>query len=120
MKVNVAKHAGFCFGVKRAIDIALNSSRSGRKIEMLGDIVHNETAVRQLQAAGIRKIARLGNGENKALLIRAHGAAARTFSQARQRKYKIIDATCPMVKEIHRIVRKMAQGGYNATITIRR
>ncbi len=104
MKINLAKHAGFCFGVKRAISIALETSQAGRKVHMLGDIVHNEDVARQIRKTGVKKITRLGRGKGKILLVRAHGAGIRLLEQATSKGYAIVDATCPMVKEIHRIV----------------
>jgi len=103
MKINIAKTAGFCFGVRRAIKIALATVKSGSRIEMLGDIVHNEQVVRDMQDAGIKKVARLTKGKNKNFLIRAHGISLKTIIEAKKLGYKIIDATCPMVKEIHKI-----------------
>jgi 4-hydroxy-3-methylbut-2-en-1-yl diphosphate reductase len=116
MKINLADSAGFCFGVKRALKIALESTRLKRKIFMLGDIVHNEDVVREIRAAGINKIARLSQGKGKILLIRAHGAGTKTLSRAALAGYEIIDATCPMVKEIHRIAREMEDKGYRILI----
>jgi 4-hydroxy-3-methylbut-2-enyl diphosphate reductase len=107
MKVNLAKSAGFCFGVNRAINIALMRASRGEKVYMLGDIVHNEKVVRQMQEAGIKKIKKLIPGKDKILLIRAHGACRDTIKKARKLGFKIVDATCPMVKEIHRIVQNM-------------
>ncbi|MFC1658283.1 4-hydroxy-3-methylbut-2-enyl diphosphate reductase [Candidatus Omnitrophota bacterium] len=103
MKINVAKSAGFCFGVKRAIRIALDAATSGSEIEMLGDIVHNEDVVRDIQSAGIRKVRYLARNRKKILLVRAHGIPLRILRKARSLGYAIIDATCPMVKEIHKI-----------------
>lgn len=116
MKITVAESAGFCFGVKRAIKIALDAVANGEHVEMLGDIVHNEDVVRQIEAAGIKKIKRLTHGRGKVLLIRAHGAAREVFEKARAHGYRIVDATCPMVKEIHTIVRKSEQQGYRCII----
>lgn len=79
---------------------------------MLGDIVHNENVVSQIQSSGIKKINKLENGKAQALLIRAHGIDSNTANRAIKLGYKIIDATCPMVKEIHKIVREMEQKGY--------
>ena len=107
MKINLAKSAGFCFGVKRAIEIALEAASSKKHVLMLGDIVHNEEVVRQVKEAGIRKIGRLKLTDSNALLIRAHGIDRKTFQKAVRLGYKIIDATCPMVKEIHRIAQDM-------------
>ncbi len=111
MKITLARSAGFCFGVKRAISMALDLAAKEKNIVMLGDIVHNEDVVRQIAQAGIRKISRLGCGTDKRLLIRAHGAAEATYRNARQHGYIVVDATCPMVKEIHAIVRRMEQKG---------
>ncbi len=117
MKINVARSAGFCFGVKRAVSIALQTAGSGKKIYMLGDIVHNEEVVRQIEKKGIRKIKRLGSGkENRILLIRAHGERQATVKRARSLGYQIVDATCPMVKEIHTIARDMERKGYSVII----
>jgi 4-hydroxy-3-methylbut-2-enyl diphosphate reductase len=116
MKINLAKSAGFCFGVRRALKIALEAGCSGAAIEMLGDIVHNEAVVRMIRAAGIKKIGHLSKGKGKAILIRAHGASAGTIQEAYNLGYKVIDATCPMVKEIHRIAKDSEQKGYKVII----
>jgi 4-hydroxy-3-methylbut-2-enyl diphosphate reductase len=116
MKINLAKSAGFCFGVKRAIDIALNSAASAKNIYMLGDIVHNETVVRQIKKAGIKKISRLSDGAGKTILIRAHGVPLLTLNKAIKSGYRIIDATCPMVKEIHKIAKDMEEKNYTIIV----
>ena len=116
MKITVAKSAGFCFGVKRALAIAFKTIASGSRVHMLGDIVHNEDVVRQITGAGIKKIKRLANGKGKTLLIRAHGASRDIFDKARRSGYRIVDATCPMVKEIHRIAKEMEKKGYSVII----
>jgi 4-hydroxy-3-methylbut-2-enyl diphosphate reductase len=116
LKVKVAKSAGFCFGVKRAIELALKTASSRKNIFMLGDIVHNESVVKGIAAAGIKKIARLGPGRKKTLVMRAHGASKKTFSKAICLGYKIIDATCPMVKEIHYLAEKMEKEGLRIII----
>lgn len=116
MKINVAKSAGFCFGVKRALDIALKTPDSGKPVYMLGDIVHNEDVVKEVKLAGIKKIKKLKQGKNKMLLLRAHGASSDTINAARRLKYEIIDATCPMVKEIHKIAKTMEGKGYKIIV----
>ena len=116
MKINLAKSAGFCFGVKRALNIAFEAIKSGAKSEMLGDIVHNEEVVREMNQSGIKQLKRLGEGKTKILLIRAHGAPIKTFTMALRLGYKILDATCPMVKEMHRIVVEMEEKGFKIII----
>ncbi|MDD5440393.1 MAG: 4-hydroxy-3-methylbut-2-enyl diphosphate reductase, partial [Candidatus Omnitrophica bacterium] len=116
MKITVARSAGFCFGVKRALQIAADTALSTRNVYMLGDIVHNETVVRDMTASGIKKTGRITKGGHKTLLIRAHGAPAAIYLKARRMGNRIIDATCPMVKEIHRIARQAEKKGYPVII----
>lgn len=116
MKISVAKSAGFCFGVKRAIDLTLKASNIEKNVQMLGDIVHNEYVVEQLKQAGIKKISKLSQGKGKTLIIRAHGAPLLIYKKAKKINYKIIDATCPMVKEIHHIAQNMEKKGYKIII----
>jgi (E)-4-hydroxy-3-methyl-but-2-enyl pyrophosphate reductase len=115
MKIRVARSAGFCFGVKRALNIAMKAAPEG-KVYMLGDIVHNEEVVRRIRKAGVKKIRRLGGGKGKTLLIRAHGAALATLQKATQLGYRILDATCPMVKEIHKIARTSEKRNYTVIV----
>ncbi|MDP3142480.1 MAG: 4-hydroxy-3-methylbut-2-enyl diphosphate reductase [Candidatus Omnitrophota bacterium] len=116
MIINLAKSAGFCFGVKRAIKIALDTANSSSRIYMLGDIVHNEDVVRMIAKTGVKKIKQLLPGKDKILLIRAHGADTATIHRAVRLGYKIVDATCPMVKEIHQIAQDMENKGYRIIV----
>ena len=116
MKINLATSAGFCFGVKRAINIALKTAKTNKPVFMLGDIVHNETVVKQIQRAGIKKINRFSCGGGKILLIRAHGCSRKTLHKAKELGYTITDATCPMVKEIHAIARKLENNGFKIIV----
>lgn len=112
----LAKSAGFCFGVKRAIDIALKTVNLKSKVYMLGDIVHNEDVIGLLRKHGIKKVGRLKRNSRGILLIRAHGEPLSIKNRAQEFGYKIVDATCPMVKEIHKIVRLMENKGYEIII----
>ena len=116
VKVNLARSAGFCFGVKRALDIAIQTAKKNKQVEMLGDIVHNEEVVKEITLAGIKKIKRLGKGKNKILLVRAHGTSSEILKKARKHGYAIIDATCPMVREIHKIAKENEKKGYQIII----
>lgn len=116
MEINLAKTAGFCFGVKRAIKIALETAEKDTPIEMLGDIVHNEEVIKQVSEKGIKKVSELSSGKEKTLIIRAHGVEKKLFEDAEKLGYSIVDATCPMVTEIHNIVKKMANSGYKIII----
>ncbi len=116
MKIELAKSSGFCVGVKRAIKIALETAARHQPVYMLGNIVHNEEVSRQLNKVGIKKIKTLTRTKGSILLIRAHGIALKELIRARRLGYKIVDATCPMVKEIHQIARRMEARGYRIII----
>ncbi|NLB54907.1 MAG: 4-hydroxy-3-methylbut-2-enyl diphosphate reductase [Lentisphaerae bacterium] len=103
MKITVADSSGFCFGVRQAIKMASDLAKAGEEVEMLGDIVHNENVIREMEELGIRKITELRDGTGKILLIRAHGASKATMEKAKRKNYKVVDATCPMVTDIHKI-----------------
>ena len=116
MKITVAKSAGFCFGVKRALKTALLAAKREKNVYMLGDIVHNEDVVAKISEAGIKKINYLSAGKGKTLLIRAHGASKHTLKKAKKLGYTIVDATCLMVKEIHKIAVMKERQGYKIII----
>jgi (E)-4-hydroxy-3-methyl-but-2-enyl pyrophosphate reductase len=83
---------------------------------MLGDIVHNEHVIAMIKKTGIKKVSALRNGRGKTLLIRAHGASRKIIEDARRHGYDIVDATCPMVKEIHKITKAAEKNGYPVII----
>ncbi|MFH0935408.1 MAG: 4-hydroxy-3-methylbut-2-enyl diphosphate reductase [Candidatus Omnitrophota bacterium] len=116
MKISLSKSAGFCVGVKRAIDIALRAAKSYKNVYMLGDIVHNEAVSEKMAQAGIKKTKRLLPGKDRVFLVRAHGVPLDIVKKAKLLGYKIIDATCPMVKQIHRIVHRMENRDYKIII----
>jgi len=117
MRVTVAKSGGFCVGVKRALRIARATARAGEPVCMLGDIVHNEDVVRDMAGLGVRKIRQLRPGKKRrSLLIRAHGVSRAVIEKAHRFGYDVVDATCPMVKDIHKIVVRMERAGYTIVV----
>ncbi|MDD5634799.1 MAG: 4-hydroxy-3-methylbut-2-enyl diphosphate reductase [Candidatus Omnitrophica bacterium] len=107
MRINIAKSSGFCFGVRRAINMSRELASSGKSVYVLGDIVHNSFVVRELKEKGIKKIGKIRPVKNAILIIRAHGASRKTFRKARSCGYTIVDATCPKVKDIYKIARNL-------------
>jgi 4-hydroxy-3-methylbut-2-enyl diphosphate reductase len=83
---------------------------------MLGDIVHNEAVVKEIRKAGVKKIKKLRKGDGKILLIRAHGTSEEVYEKATKLGYTIIDATCPMVKEIHKMTKISKEEGCEVII----
>ena len=108
MKILVAKDAGYCFGVRQAVDQAYKTSKEYGDVYMLGHIVHNENVVKDLEKSGTKVVNSLDQvPSNKPLLFRAHGTEPNIWEQAREKKLNIIDATCPLVTEIHEEVRRL-------------
>ena len=117
MKIIVAKDAGYCFGVRDAVNLAYDASEKYGEVYMLGDIVHNENVVNDLSKAGAKVVDSLDSvPENSPILFRAHGTKNELWDKAKEKKLKIIDATCPLVHEIHREVKMLEKDGRKIVI----
>ena len=120
MEVTVAKSAGFCFGVKRAVDTVYREIESGEKpVYTFGPIIHNEQVVEDLENRGVQVI--LSEDELEGLsggtvVIRSHGVSRDVCEKIEARGMKIVDATCPFVKKIHRIVDEEGRKGRHVVI----
>jgi len=118
MKILVAKDAGYCFGVRDAVNLAKKSGDDFQEVYMLGDIVHNERVVEDLSKTGSKVVASLDDiPEDKPVLFRAHGTKPEVWKEAQKKKLNIIDATCPLVTEIHEEI-KMLESENRKTIII--
>ena len=112
MKVFVAKDAGYCFGVRDAVNLAYDTAEQNGDVYMLGHIVHNENVVQDLDSAGAKVINSLDDvPEDKPILFRAHGTPVETWDDAYTKQINIVDATCPLVLEIHVEVKKLESEG---------
>jgi len=118
MKIIVAKTAGFCFGVKRAIDIAFRIAKEKRKgIFTLGPIIHNPQVVEKLKEKGIIPIENIRTNKNiTALIIRTHGIPLSLSQEIAARGCEIIDATCPFVKKAQYYAKLLNAEGYQVLI----
>ena len=117
MKITVAKDAGYCFGVRDAVNMAYDASEKYGEVFMLGDIVHNENVVRDLESSGAKVVDGLDEiPKDKPVLLRAHGTVNSTWDEAKEKKMTIIDATCPLVHEIHREVKMLEAEGRKIVI----
>ena len=109
MKVLLAKDAGYCFGVRAAVNLAYETAEKEGEVYMLGHIVHNENVVTELEKTGTKVIDDLNEvPDDKPILFRAHGTVPKVWDEAEKKGINIVDATCPLVTEIHEEVRKLA------------
>lgn len=108
MKVVIDDRSGFCFGVVRAISAAEKALGDGEPIVSLGDIVHNPIEMRRLAELGLRSIGRdeLAGINGGRVLIRAHGEPPSTYDEARANDISVVDATCPVVARLQKLVRR--------------
>ena len=113
MKIILAKNAGFCFGVRRAVDIALKAADEARKenpdakVFTFGELIHNKSVVEELKTKGVYPINSIEEAEpDSCVIIRSHGVGKSVYEKLKARNIKIMDATCPFVENIHRVVEK--------------
>ena len=112
LKITVAKTAGFCFGVNRAVNMVYELLENGKKVCTLGPIIHNPQLVEELGEKGTRIVNspdEVNKGET--LVIRSHGVPESTFKYADSLGVEVVDATCPFVSKIHKIVNEQSKNG---------
>ena len=119
MKILRATHLGMCFGVRDAIALALEPTRS-EPLTILGDLVHNETVLKQLRAQGVQIEHQVAAVSTPTVMITAHGASERAKARLRERGLNVLEATCPLVHVAHRAVARLVEGGFHPIIIGRR
>ena len=121
MEIKVAKTAGFCFGVKRAVETVYDQveKEKGKQIYTYGPIIHNDEVVKDMQKRGVKVIQteeELENLENGVVIIRSHGVPKRIYDKLAEKNIACVDATCPFVKKIHNIVKRESEAGSQIVI----
>ncbi len=112
MKLTIAKYAGFCYGVQRAVDLVEQTIREGKQAVTLGPIAHNRHLVQHFEALGVREISDISAiPDGATVIIRSHGVPRATYEALEKKNVKIVDATCPSVKRIHGIVAAAEEQG---------
>ena len=113
----LARSAGFCYGVRRAVELAEEQARQGRSCVMLGSIIHNRHVVDHLAALGLQQIVAPEQAPaDAAVLIRSHGEARAVYETLEGQGNEILDATCPNVSRIHKLVAEAEEKGRTAVI----
>jgi 4-hydroxy-3-methylbut-2-enyl diphosphate reductase len=118
VKVILAKTAGFCFGVKRAVDTVYEQAGK-ENIYTFGPIIHNEEVVKDLENKGVKVIQseeELNSIKDGTVIIRSHGATKRIYDILERNGVNYVDATCPFVKKIHKVVKEHSDKGYEIII----
>lgn len=104
MNIRMATSCGFCFGVKRALELTLDAKKTYGEIATFGALIHNRDVVKQLSDQGINAIEDLNSSDAHTVVIRSHGVSKAFYEEADTLGINIVDGTCPFVKKIHRLV----------------
>jgi 4-hydroxy-3-methylbut-2-enyl diphosphate reductase len=116
MEVILAKRAGFCFGVKRATQLAFEAAEKEGDTYTLGPIIHSPQVVERLQEMGVRVLSDLEGVSEGTVIIRSHGVTAGELEEAVSRELAVVDATCPFVKKAQEHVRTLSEAGYDVVV----
>ena len=121
MEIKIAKHAGFCFGVKKAIEIAEEVAQNNAKTYVLGQLVHNEKVMKDLENKGIIFVDNIDDiPQNAVTVLRAHGEPGTTYQILEQKSVvkgkNLNDATCPLVTLVHNVAIKLKNNGYEVIL----
>ena len=120
MKKNIklAKHAGFCYGVKRAVLTTkkLKTQNPNKEIFVLGELIHNSHVINELSSLGIHTVDSLPDDKTGVCVVRSHGASPAVFDDIKQKGYETVDLTCPDVKKVQQKAIELAKSGYYVII----
>lgn len=117
-EIKLAKFAGFCYGVKRAVETVkkLKADNPERNICVLGELIHNSQVIEELNALGIKTLTELPQKGDGICVIRSHGESPKVFEQAKNAGFEVYDLTCPDVKKVQQKAIELAKNGYYVVI----
>ena len=119
MEIVLAEGAGFCFGVKRALDLTAQTIREvdpAKPIHTLGPLIHNPQVVAQLKAQGVEVMEQPGDHSSGVVIVRSHGVAPKVMEELKSYNYEVVDATCPFVHRAMRWAKQLREDGYQVII----
>lgn len=117
IEIEVARYAGVCYGVERALGMAEKAADEARKpVNTLGPLIHNPLVVNDLERIGVGTASSVSEVEEGALIIRAHGVVPSVVEDARARGLDVLDATCPYVKKVHNAAERLVREGYQLIV----
>lgn len=117
IEIEVARYAGVCYGVERALGMAEKAADEARKpVNTLGPLIHNPLVVNDLESIGVGTVSSVSEVEEGTLIIRAHGVVPSVVEDARARGLDVLDATCPYVKKVHNAAERLVREGYQLIV----
>jgi 4-hydroxy-3-methylbut-2-enyl diphosphate reductase len=115
MNIRLAEESGFCFGVKKALD-RINAISDKKNVYVLGKLIHNPQVINNLKKEGIKFVDSIDDIKEGTLVISAHGASDNVIWEIKGKGLKMIDTTCPLVKNVHNITKNLEEQGYRVII----
>ncbi len=117
VQIEVAQHAGVCYGVERALGLAADAAREAQgPVHTLGPLIHNPLVVSELEQAGVTVADEVGHLDAGTVIIRAHGVVPQVIDRAIAGGLTVLDATCPYVKKVHMAAEKLVREGYQLIV----
>jgi 4-hydroxy-3-methylbut-2-enyl diphosphate reductase len=116
MEVILAKEMGFCWGVKRALELAEKAAAQHGQVHTLGPLVHNDQVAKRLEGLGVHAAENVAEVAGGVVAITSHGAPPQVAEEAYRRGLTVVDTTCPFVRRVQRLAREMAEDGYTVYV----
>lgn len=116
MEIILAKRAGFCFGVKRATQMAFEAAEKGDNTYSLGPIIHSPQVVSRLEEMGVKVLKHLDDIATGTIIVRSHGVTSSELEEAVRKNLEVVDATCPFVKKAQEHVQSLSEEGYDVVV----
>ncbi|MRR36147.1 4-hydroxy-3-methylbut-2-enyl diphosphate reductase [bacterium] len=116
MEIILAKRAGFCFGVKRATQMAFEAAEEGGETYSLGPIIHSPQVVKRLDELGVKVIRSIDEIVDGTIIVRSHGVTSEELEAAVRKQLDVVDATCPFVKKAQENVQSLSEAGYDVVV----
>jgi len=120
MQIIIAEESGFCYGVKRALELVEEYLQKGVKFDTLGPLIHNPFVVEELKLKGVNPIDKLEETDKKYVMIRTHGVPPEVYRRAQELGITLLDATCPFVSRAQEAARKLSEEGYIVVVVGKR
>ena len=115
--IEVARYAGACYGVERALDMAYTAAKDASgPVNTLGPLIHNPLVVQDLEREGVSVVDDVEQADSGTVIVRTHGVVPSVVDRARERGLAVVDATCPYVKKVHHAARRLVSEGFQLVI----
>ena len=116
MQIEKARETGFCSGVRRALDLLDKAIQEHTELETLGLMVHNQQVIDSLSRRGIKAVKNIDQVQGKTVVIPSHGVSPQVVEELKSRRYRIIDATCPIVRKVQRAAKELSDRGFQVVV----